>query len=228
MFYLDYTIVLLIPGLLLGFYAQSKIGSTYRKYSQISNVQKLTGYDVARRMLNDNGLHSVEITQIGGELSDHYDPRSEQVRLSYDVYYGTSVAALGIAAHEVGHAIQHAQGYFPLHVRNTVIPLTNFSSFLYMPLLLLGIVLSHPQLLHWGIVLFAIIVFFQIITLPVEFNASSRAIQTLGGEGILNSTEIQGAKKVLSAAALTYVAAAVTAILQLLRLVLIFGGGRND
>lgn len=227
MFYLDATIILLIPGLLLGLYAQSKVSNTYQKYSQVQNQQRLTGLDIARKMLNDNGLHNVTITQIGGELSDHYDPKAQQVRLSYDVYHGTSIAALGIAAHEVGHAIQHAQGYFPLHIRNTVVPITNFSSFLYMPLLLLGIVLSHPTLLHWGIILFAVIVFFQIVTLPVEFNASGRAIHTLGSEGILNAEELTGAKKVLSAAALTYVAAAITAILQLMRLVLIFGG-RND
>ncbi|MFM9413156.1 zinc metallopeptidase [Peptococcus simiae] len=226
--YFDPTFLLLIPCLILGIYAQSKVSSTYRKYNDIANMQGYTGLDVARKMLDDNGLYDVTISQIGGELSDHYDPREKEVRLSYDVYYGNSISAVGIAAHEVGHAIQHAKGYFPLRIRNTVIPITNFGSFLYLPLIILGIVLSAAPLIKWGIIFFSLIVFFQVITLPVEFNASRRAIATLGGENILNQGELAGAKSVLGAAALTYVAAAVTAIFQLLRLILIFGGGRSD
>lgn len=220
----DPTILLLIPGLILGLYAQGQISSTYKKYSQVNSMRGLTGAEVARKMLNDNNLHSVTVDQIGGELSDHYDPRVHEVRLSYDVYHGTSIASLGVAAHEVGHAIQHAQGYMPLHIRNTVVPITNFGSMLYLPLLILGVILSHPTFIQWGIILFTGIVFFQVITLPVEFNASRRAIATLGGENILNPEELVGAKRVLKAAALTYVAAAVTAIFQLLRLLILFGG----
>ena len=226
--YFDVTFILLIPCILLGVYAQSKVSRTYHKYNSVPNLQGYTGMDVARKMLDDNGLYNVTISQIGGELSDHYDSRAQEVRLSYDVYYGDSISAVGIAAHEVGHAIQHAKGYFPLRIRNMVIPMTNFGSFLYLPLLILGIVLSSTPHIRWGILLFTLIVFFQVITLPVEFNASHRAITTLGGEGILQADELTGAKSVLGAAALTYVAAAVTAIFQLLRLILIFGGGRSD
>lgn len=226
--YMDWTLLLLIPGLLLGLYAQSQISSTYKKYSRVASKRGYTGADIARKMLNDNNLHNITIAQIGGELSDHYDPRAQQVRLSFDVYNGTSIASLGVAAHEVGHAIQHASGYSPLHIRNLIVPMTNFGSMLYLPLLLMGMIFSYPALIGWGIVLFSVIVFFQLVTLPVEFNASRRAIATLGSEQILDESELVGAKRVLNAAALTYVAAAVTAIFQLLRLVILFGGGRSE
>lgn len=226
--YMDWTLLLLIPGLLLGLYAQTKITSTYKTYSRIAGKRGFTGADIARKMLNDNNLHNISIAQIGGELSDHYDPREKEVRLSFDVYNGTSIASLGVAAHEVGHAIQHASGYAPLHIRNLIVPMTSFGSMLYIPLLLMGIIFSYPALIGWGIILFTVIVFFQLVTLPVEFNASKRAIATLGGENILDETELIGAKRVLNAAALTYVAAAVTAVFQLLRLVLLFGGGRSE
>lgn len=220
--FFDITMLLLIPGLLLGFYAQQKVQSTYRHYAQVPTQRHMSGEDIARYMLDQNGLHDIPILSIDGQLSDHYDPRAREVRLSHDVFYGTSVASLGIAAHEVGHAIQHAQGYSPLHLRNLVIPMTSFSSYLYLPLLLLGMIFSIPSLVEIGIILFSAIVLFQLITLPVEFNASRRAIATLGGDGILTVEELSGAKAVLGAAALTYVAAAVTAILQLIRLIIIF------
>lgn len=219
----DITILLLIPGLLLGMYAQYKVQHTYEHYAKIGTQRGMTGEAVARQMLDDHGLYDVPILAIDGELTDHYDPRAREVRLSQAVYHGNSIASLGIAAHEVGHALQHAKGYYPLHLRNLVIPMTNFSSYLYLPLLLLGMIFSYRPLVEIGIVLFAAIVLFQLITLPVEFNASRRAIATLGGEGILTADELGGAKSVLGAAALTYVAAAVTAVLQLLRLILIFG-----
>lgn len=223
MYFYDISMIILIPGILLGIYAQSKVSSTYKRFSKISSHSGLTGAQFARKMLDENGLYNVSIVQISGQLSDHYDPRAQQVRLSGDIYNGTSIASLGIAAHEVGHAIQHSVEYFPLNIRNAVIPITNFSSTLYFPIILLGLFINSFSLVEIGIILFAFIVFFQLITLPVEFNASNRAVTTLQEDGVLNSEEIVGAKKVLSAAALTYVAAMVTALLQLLQLVFVFG-----
>lgn len=227
MFYMDWTLILLVPGLLLGLYAQSRITRDYKRYAQVPSTRGFTGAELARRMLNDNDLHNITIEQIGGDLSDHYDPRAGQVRLSYDVYHGTSISALGIAAHEVGHAIQHGEGYAPLHIRNTIVPVTQLGSMLYLPLLILGMIMAHPTLIEAGILLFGVIVVFQIITLPVEFNASQRALATLGGEGILTDEEMVGARRVLGSAALTYVAAVVTAVFSLLRLLLIFGGSNE-
>ena len=170
----------------------------------------------------------VTITQISGRMSDHYDPRANQVRLSAEVYNGTSIASLGIAAHEVGHAVQHATNYFPLTVRNLVVPVTNFSSSIYMLFIFIGIIMNSFSMIQFGIMLFAVIVIFQVITLPVEFNASRRAIATLGGDGVLDAEELSGAKRVLGAAAMTYVAAMVTAVLQLLQLLMVFGGHNDD
>jgi Zn-dependent membrane protease YugP len=223
MYFYDISMIVLIPGILLGIFAQSRVSSTYKQYSKIGSHSGLTGAQFARKMLDDNGLYDVSIVQISGQLSDHYDPRAKQVRLSGDIYGGSSIASLGIAAHEVGHAIQHSVGYFPLNVRNAVIPVTNFSSTLYFPIILLGLFINSYSLVEIGIILFAFIVFFQLVTLPVEYNASNRAIATLQSDGVLNSDELIGAKRVLGAAALTYVAAMVTALLQLLQLVLVFG-----
>ena len=222
----DISMIVLIPGVLLTLYAQGKVSSTYKHYSRVYSQSGYTGAQFARKMLNDNGLYDVTITQIQGHLSDHYDPRAKQVRLSSEVYNGTSIASLGIAAHEVGHAVQHATHYFPLTIRNAVIPVTNFSSNFAIPLVILGMFLNSMSLIELGILLFCAIVFFQVITLPVEFNASSRAVATLGTDQILVGNELSGAKKVLSAAALTYVAAVVTALLQLLQLLLVFN--RSD
>lgn len=223
----DVSMIILIPGILLALYAQGKVSSTYNRFSKIYSQSGLTGAQFARKMLNDNGLYDVTITQINGKLNDHYDPRAKQVRLSAEVYNGSSIASLGIAAHEVGHAVQHATSYFPLTLRNAVIPLTNISSNIYLGLIILGLILNSMSMVQLGIVLFGVIVIFQLITLPVEFNASHRAIATLGNDQILNSQELTGAKKVLGAAALTYVAALLTAVLQLVQYLMVFAG-RND
>ncbi|MBR5318534.1 MAG: zinc metallopeptidase [Peptococcaceae bacterium] len=220
----------LIPAILVTIYAQMKVDSTYKRYSRVPSSCGMTGADVARYILNQNGLYDIPIEVTGGHLSDHYDPRARVVRLSQDVYYGSSLASLGVAAHEVGHAVQHDTGYLPLYIRNTVIPVTQFGSTAAIPLFLLGLFMSSEMLITLGIVLFSAIVFFQMVTLPVEFNASSRALATLGSEGILDAAELKGTSKVLRAAALTYVAAALTAVMELLRLVLMSGilGGNDD
>lgn len=228
MFFWDISMIILIPGLLLAMYAQAKVSSTYNRYKKITSHSGYTGAQFARKMLNDNGLYDVTITQISGRMSDHYDPRANQVRLSAEVYNGTSIASLGIAAHEVGHAVQHATNYFPLTVRNLVVPVTNFSSSIYMLFIFIGIIMNSFSMIQFGIMLFAVIVIFQVITLPVEFNASRRAIATLGGNGVLDAEELSGAKRVLGAAAMTYVAAMVTAVLQLLQLLMVFGGHNDD
>ncbi len=228
MFFWDISMIILIPGLLLAMYAQAKVSSTYNRYKKVTSHSGYTGAQFARKMLNDNGLYDVTITQISGRMSDHYDPRANQVRLSAEVYNGTSIASLGIAAHEVGHAVQHATNYFPLTVRNLVVPVTNFSSSIYMLFIFIGIIMNSFSMIQFGIMLFAVIVIFQVITLPVEFNASRRAIATLGGDGVLDAEELSGAKRVLGAAAMTYVAAMVTAVLQLLQLLMVFGGHNDD
>ena len=228
MFFWDISMIILIPGLLLAMYAQAKVSSTYNRYKKVTSHSGYTGAQFARKMLNDNGLYDVTITQISGRMSDHYDPRANQVRLSAEVYNGTSIASLGIAAHEVGHAVQHATNYFPLTVRNLVVPVTNFSSSIYMLFIFIGIIMNSFSMIQFGIMLFAVIVIFQVITLPVEFNASRRAIATLGGDGVLDAEELSGAQRVLGAAAMTYVAAMVTAVLQLLQLLMVFGGHNDD
>lgn len=228
MFFWDISMIILIPGLLLAMYAQAKVSSTYNRYKKVYAHSGYTGAQFARKMLNDNGLYDVTITQVNGRLSDHYDPRANQVRLSAEVYNGTSIASLGIAAHEVGHAVQHATNYFPLTVRNLVVPVTNFSSSIYMLFIFIGIIMNSFSMIQFGIMLFAVIVIFQVITLPVEFNASRRAIATLGGDGVLDAEELSGAKRVLGAAAMTYVAAMVTAVLQLLQLLMVFGGNNDE
>lgn len=230
MFFWDPTMIILIPAVILSLYAQMKINSTYHQYSQVGSRKGMTGADVARYILNKNGLYDVPIERVQGQLTDHYDPRSRVVRLSAGVYDSTSIAALGVAAHEVGHAVQHDSGYMPLYIRNTVIPVTQIGSYVSIPLLILGLLMGSPALVELGILLFAAIVFFQLVTLPVEFNASRRAVAVLGDDAILTQDELSGTKKVLQAAALTYVAAALMAVLQLVRLLLISGilGGRDD
>ena len=230
MFFWDPTMIILIPAVILSLYAQMKINSTYHQYSQVGSRKGMTGADVARYILNKNGLYDVPIERVQGQLTDHYDPRSRVVRLSAGVHDSTSIAALGVAAHEVGHAVQHDSGYMPLYIRNTVIPITQIGSYVSIPLLILGLLMGSPALVELGILLFAGIVFFQLVTLPVEFNASRRAVAVLGDDAILTQDELNGTKKVLQAAALTYVAAALMAVLQLVRLLLISGilGGRDD
>ena len=218
--------LLVIPAVLLSLWAQSRIQSTYRTWSQVRTQGNWTGAQVARRILDENGLGSIPVEPIEGELTDHYDPQAQVVRLSRNVFYGNSVAAVGVAAHETGHALQHADGYAPLTIRNSIITVTNFGAQLSMPLLFLGLILGLESLVRFGILLFGLVTFFQLVTLPVEFNASGRAMRILA-QGALTDEELAGTKQVLSAAALTYVAALIVSAMQLLRLVLLYGRRRR-
>lgn len=231
-YYYDPTMILLIPALILTMWAQFKVNSTFRKYSQIESARRMTGADAARRILDRNGLRSVQIQHVRGNLTDHFDPRTNTVNLSDTTYANTSIGAIGVAAHECGHAIQHATGYVPIRVRNAIVPAVNFCSKLSMPIILIGFILAafgefSTVMIDVGIILFAATVLFQLVTLPVEFNASSRAIKTLDSYELLSNEEIKGARKVLSAAAMTYVAAAFSAIMTLLRLILISNNNRR-
>lgn len=223
----DPTMILVVIGAVLSMWASARVQSTFRKYSRIRSGTGLTGAETAKKLLHSQGIYDVAIQPVQGHLSDHYDPRTRTVRLSEDVYNQTSVAALGVAAHECGHAIQHNVGYLPLTLRSAFVPVANFGSKLAWPLIVLGLFISMTPLIEIGIWMFVLAVLFQIITLPVEFNASGRALKLLNSTGIMPGGEVREAKKVLSAAALTYVAAAAASILQLLRLVLLFGGRRN-
>ncbi len=228
-YYMDPTYLLVIIGLVLCLAASFKVQSTYKKYSKLRAMSGLTGAQAAERILYANGINDVSIEQVGGNLTDHYDPRKKVLRLSDSVYGSCSVAAIGVAAHECGHALQHHNGYAPLYLRSVMVPLTNIGSRLAFPCILLGIIISSFRILvPVGILLFALTVLFSLITLPVEFNASRRALAVLGEQNILYDEEIKGARKVLSAAAMTYVASAISAILQLLRLWLLYGGRRRD
>ena len=227
-FYFDWTMILLVPAIILTIYAQAKVSSTFGKYSHVNARSGVRACDMARQMLDSSGLSHVRVEKVGGHLSDHYDPRTKVLRLSDSTYNSCSVAALGVAAHEAGHAMQDAQAYRPLKIRNSMVPVANFGSSASWILILLGIFSSAFNLITIGIICFAVVVLFQMVTLPVEFNASGRALVALQNEGFLNTEELAQANKVLRAAALTYVASALTAILQLLRLVLIFGGHRNE
>lgn len=212
----DSSFLILIPAILFAMYAQTKIQSTFNKYLRVGSRSGYTGAQTARMILERNGLYDVRIEHVGGKLSDHYDPRKKVLRLSSEVYNGTSLAALGVAAHEVGHAIQHASGYIPLTLRNSIAPIASFGSRFVWILIILGFIIS-PFLLQLGILLYLAIVIFQIVTLPVEYNASSRALTQLQN-GIISTNEVGPTKKVLSAAALTYVAATLVAVAQLIRL----------
>lgn len=229
MFYLDrYYFLLVIPAMLIALFAQGMVSSTFERFKRVRSQRGLTGAEVARQILNDNGLYNIQVTPINGRLTDHYDPKAGVIRLSSEVYGSSSIAAIGIAAHEAGHAVQHSMEYAPLTVRNAIIPITNFGSRLSFPLILAGIVMGAQPLVNLGIIAFGLVTLFQLITLPVEFNASSRAIRTLDSHGILTTEELSGAKSVLSAAALTYVAALITSAAQLLRLILLYGSRRDD
>ncbi len=213
---------LLIPAILLGVIAQNRVRSTYRKYSKVKIQSNVSGRRIAEYILQTHNIGDVKIEPVSGNLTDHYDPRSKTLRLSEGVYRGTSVAAAGIAAHEAGHAIQHARSYTPLTLRNTVHPVASFGSKLGPILVIGGLILgAYPVLIDIGIILFSFAVVFTLITLPIEFNASKRAVRILSGTGSLTGGEVEGAKKVLSAAAMTYVASALASILTLLRLVLL-------
>ena len=226
MFY-DPTLILVLPALLLAMYAQFKVKSTFSRYLQERSQAGLTGAQVAREILNANGLHNVSVERIGGQLTDHYDPRSGTVRLSSHVYDGTSVAAVGVAAHEVGHAVQHARGYVPLGLRTSLFPVASIGSQMAFPLFMLGFLFSVDMLMLVGIWFFIAALGFQLITLPVEFNASNRALAALPSGGYLSKAEVPKAKAVLSAAALTYVAAVAVAASQLIRLLFLRGQRRR-
>ena len=217
--------ILVIIAFLFSMVAQTKVSSTFNKYSRVRNRAGFTGAQVATQMLQNAGIYDVSVQRVAGNLTDHYDPRTKTLRLSQSVYDSMSVAALGVAAHETGHAIQHDVGYAPLALRSFFVPLANFGSRLAIPLILIGFIVAGggSTLVTLGILFFSLSVAFTIITLPVEFNASHRAIDLLVADGFLTSDEIGGAKKVLSAAAMTYVAAAFAAVAQLLRLIAIFG-----
>lgn len=225
--YFDPTMIILIPTIILTLYAQNKVNSNFNKYLRIPTKKGYTGLQVARLLLDQNGLKDIPIELTRGKLSDHYDPGKKVLRLSGEVYRGNSIASVSVAAHEVGHAIQHANDYAPLILRNKVFPIAKFGSSAAWIFIFVGLLIpSMGSLIDVGIILFATAVLFQIITLPVEFNASSRALDLLDGNGVLLNNEEQGAKKVLSAAALTYVAAMASGIAQLLRLLLV--RGRRD
>ncbi len=219
-FIFDPTFVILIPALLLALWAQAKVRSTYSEWSEVRTAKGLTGAAAAEAILRTYGI-SVDIQRIPGALTDHYDPRTRVLRLSDAVYDSPSVAAVGVAAHECGHAIQHAEGYFPLAIRNAIVPVVSFGSHLAFPLFIVGLVFSVPALVKLGILLFAGVVAFHVITLPVEFDASRRAISILRQTGLLLPEEVEGAKEVLTAAAMTYVAAAAMAVLNLIRLLIL-------
>ena len=223
-----YYIMLVIPAFLFALYAQFKVKGTFNKYRQYSNWRGLTGADVAREILRLNGLYDVAVEPTYGELTDHYDPRTKVVRLSQAVYGSTSVAAIGVAAHETGHAIQHKVGYAPLVLRSSLVPVAGIGSSIGPYMAVLGLVFGSELLTNLGIILFTLAVAFYIVTLPVEFNASSRAIKVLESTGILTYDEMGPVKKVLSAAAMTYVASAAVAMANLLRLILLANNRRGE
>ena len=227
-FYVDrYYWILIIPTMLFAFWAQSRVSSTFNKYSRVMSRGGYTAAEICRRILDSNGLYHVRIEHISGNLTDHFDPSTNVVRLSDTVYGSRSVASIGVAAHEVGHAIQYAVGYVPIRVRAAIIPITNFGSKLSMPLILLGFLFQWQPIVNLGIILFSLMTLFQLVPLPVELNASRRALKTLEGDSILYGEEVSQAKSVLTAAALTYVAALLTSAAQLLRLILIYGRRNN-
>ena len=224
----DPTYLLVIVGALLSMWASARVNGTFQKYSQMRSRTGMTGADAARQLLRSQGVFDVTVQPVQGQLTDHYDPRTKTVNLSESVYSRTSVAAIGVAAHECGHAIQDNVGYGPLRMRAAFVPASNLGSKLSLPLILVGMLIGLTPFIRIGIWMFVLALLFQVITLPVEFNASNRAVKLLGEIGILQGDEVDCTKKVLGAAALTYVAAVAASLLQLLRLVLLFGGRRND
>ena len=226
--FFDPTFIILVPALIVSAWAQFKVSSTFNEYERIESFNRYSGYNVARMLLDDAGLYDVQIETVRGKLSDHYDPTKRILRLSSGIYNGTSVAALGVAAHEVGHAIQHKEKYSALIFRNSIAPAVNFASSMSWLLFIAGIILNFSGLTTVGILLFSAVVVFQLVTLPVEFNASSRALKLLEQRGILYGNEVNGAKMVLNAAALTYVAATLMAVSQLLRLIVLSDRNSNN
>lgn len=228
-YYFDPTYLLVIVGALLSLIASAMVKSTYAKYKKVRSMSGLTGAQAAQRILSQAGIHDVQIQHISGDLTDNYNPKTKVLSLSDTVYDNSSVAAIGVAAHECGHAIQHAKGYVPVKLRTAMVPAVNICSTISWPVILIGVFLSWNQsLIALGIILFSAAVIFSLVTLPVEFNASSRALKILGNTGMLSNDEVGKARKVLRAAAMTYVASAAAMILQLLRLAILFGGNRRD
>ncbi|MFR3727347.1 zinc metallopeptidase [Lacrimispora sp.] len=232
-YYFDPTLIFVIIGAVLSMAASARVSSTYNKYSKVRSMSGMTGAEAAKRLLNSQGIYDVQVRPVSGQLTDHYDPRSKTVNLSDSVYGSTSVAAIGVAAHECGHAMQDNRGYVPLKLRGAIVPVANIGSQAAFPIILLGFFIGGvgSPLVNVGLILFSLAVVFQLVTLPVEFNASRRAITLLGQVGILGTEELGHTKKVLGAAALTYVAALAATVLQLARLVFLFGGvggRRND
>ena len=228
MFYFDPTYIFVLIGLIICLAASAKMRSTFSKYSRVRNHWGMTGREAAEQVLHRAGIYDVRVEHISGNLTDHYDPRSNVIRLSDSVYDSTSIAAVGVAAHEAGHAVQYAQDYGPIKLRGAIIPVCNFSSQISILLIILGFVLYSRPLFAVGVILFAVATVFQVVTLPVEFNASRRAIRSLRDTNLLDEQELRGAKKVLGAAAMTYVAALLVSIAHLLRYLLLFGSRRRD
>ena len=228
---MDPTYVLVLIGVVLTLLASARVKSTFAKYERIRNSAGLTGRDAAERILHGAGIYDVRIERVSGSLTDHYDPRNKVLRLSDSTYHSTSVSAVGVAAHECGHAIQHAVNYAPIRWRGALVPVANFGSTIAWPLIMIGLFItgdSSSLLINLGIIAFSFAVLFHLVTLPVEFNASNRAIRILGSNGMMSKEEVGSVKKVLGAAALTYVASAATAILQLLRILILTGGRRDN
>lgn len=221
-------IIYVLPALLLALWAQVNVKSTFAKYSKVASDGGMTGRDAARLILDANGLHHVQVTHVQGELTDHFDPKANIIRLSDATYNAATAAAVGVAAHEAGHAVQYAQGYVPMKIRSAIIPATNIGSNLAIPLVLLGIVFSAPSIAYIGVLLFALSVVFQLVTLPVEFNASRRAVAAIRESGRVSDEGVGAAQKVLTAAALTYVAALAVALGNLLRLITLANRSRRD
>lgn len=227
-FYIDqYYLFLVIPAVLIALWAQFNVSSAFGKYSKIASVRGITGAQAAQQVLRQHGIYNVQIEQVSGNLTDHFDPRSNVIRLSDSVFGSTSVAAIGVACHEAGHAVQYAQHYVPIKIRNAIIPITNIGSQFGILMAILGLVFGWDPLTLAGIILFSAVVVFQLVTLPVEFNASSRALQSIEQANLLYDDELSGAKRVLRAAALTYVAALLVSIANLLRLILLRSRNRN-
>ena len=231
---IDWTyIILVLPFVLLSMWASANVNSTFKKYAQQYSSRRITGAEAAQRVLYSHGVRNVRIERVSGNLTDHFDPTTNVIRLSDGVYDNTSTAAIGVACHEAGHAVQYAQNYGPIKLRAAIIPVTNIGSKLAMPLILIGLLLSafgsiSTGLVYLGIACFSLSLIFQLVTLPVEFNASRRAMETIESAGILTAEEQKGAKKTLKAAAMTYVAATAVSLMQLLRLIMLFGGRSRD
>lgn len=222
-----YTGIIMLPVFIFALICQAKVKTNFNRYSQIMNLSGMTGADAAWRLLQLNGITDVKIKRISGTLTDYYDPNKKEICLSEDVFNSRSIAAIGVACHEAGHACQHNEGYFPLKIRSIVIPATKIGSALGVPLCLIGLFINSEPLAYAGLIMYGFVALFQLITLPVEFNASKRALQTIETNGFLTDSEYVGARKVLSAAALTYVAALASALATMLRLLIIVAGGRR-